>query len=67
MKIFQRDLKKEIEEHVKRAYDVGYEAGKLKGYELGYQMRKCEETDRGFIIGTKAERDIKDILEKENF
>jgi len=59
--MFSKLFQKQIYEELKRAYD----AGLAKGYELGYMMGKAERTNRGFIIGSKVEREIAEIIEKE--
>ena len=45
--------KKNLRADLKKAYDDGLN----KGYELGYVMKKTEETNRGFIIGSKPKLD----------
>ena len=36
--------------------------GISKGYELGYMMRQTENSNRGLIIGSEVEEQIKSIL-----
>jgi hypothetical protein len=42
-----------------------YSRGLSKGYELGYQMGQAERTNRGFIIGSKAAREIEELLKRK--
>lgn len=42
-----------------------YEKGVTKGYELGYQMRQVEDRNRGFIIGSKIDRQLDEILKQK--
>ena len=41
-----------------------YDRGVAKGYELGYRMAQAEKTNRGFIISSKGDREIEEILKK---
>jgi hypothetical protein len=41
-----------------------YSRGFTKGYELGYQMAKSEKDNRGFIIGSKVNKEIEELLKK---
>ena len=42
-----------------------YEKGLNKGYELAWQMRKIEDTNKGFIISGKMQEDITKILKEK--
>ena len=42
-----------------------YESGMAKGYELGLQMGRVEKSNRGFIIGSKLDQEIADILKQK--
>ena len=50
---------------LKRICAHAYEQGVERGYELGWQMRIVEETNKGFIIRGKVAQDIEEILKKE--
>ena len=41
-----------------------YDAGLAKGYELGFMMGKTESSNKGFIIGSKVDRQIREILRR---
>lgn len=41
-----------------------YGRGVAKGYELGYKTGKMERTNLGFIIGSKLDEQIEEILRK---
>jgi hypothetical protein len=41
-----------------------YGRGVAKGYELGYKTGKMERTNLGFIIGSKVDEQIEEILRK---
>ena len=60
--MFSKLFQKQIQTEIKRAYD----AGLAKGYELGWNYRKMEETNHGFIIGSKVGREIEDILRRSD-
>ena len=51
-------FRKLIREELQKAYDAGLD----KGYELGFMMKEMEQTNRGFIIGSKVEQEIEEIL-----
>uniref|UniRef100_A0A6M3Y0V3 Uncharacterized protein n=1 Tax=viral metagenome TaxID=1070528 RepID=A0A6M3Y0V3_9ZZZZ len=42
----------------------GYDEGVAKGYELGFLLGKIERTNRGAIIGSKVDEQIKEIMER---
>jgi len=44
-----------------------YENGIAKGYELGFKMRQVEKSNRGFIIGSKVNREISQIVKATRF
>lgn len=50
---------------LKRICQDYYSQGITKGYELSYKMGQVEKTNRGFIIGSKVEGQIEDILRKQ--
>ena len=52
---------------LKKICEEYYERGVAKGYELGYKMGKSESTNRGFIIGSKVDEQLKEILRKSRF
>jgi len=54
-------FRKLIREELRRAYDAGLD----KGYELGFMMREMEQTNRGFIIGSRVEQEIEAILKEK--
>jgi len=55
-----------IRDELKKTYNAGYDAGLAKGYELGYRMSKTERTNRGFIIGSKVDQQLEEILREKN-
>ena len=42
-----------------------YESGMAKGYELGWLMGRVEKSNRGFIIGSRLDQEIADILKQK--
>ena len=42
-----------------------YEEGLNRGYELGWHYRQTEESNLGFIIGSKINEQIDDILKRK--
>lgn len=63
--MFKRLLYKILGDDIKRKLKQAYEAGINKGYELGYMMGKTERTNRGFIIGSKVDQEIEEILKEK--
>lgn len=61
--ISQKRLNEIIKEHRDQAL--------YQGYELGWHMAKCDERNKGFIIGSRQhsdaqfDKDFKDFLAKE--
>ena len=51
---------------LKKICDDYYGRGVAKGYEFGYQAAKSEKTHRGFIIGSKVDEQIEEILSGED-
>jgi hypothetical protein len=41
-----------------------YSRGFTKGYELGYRMAKSERDNRGFITGSKVDKEIEELLKR---
>jgi len=44
-----------------------YDEGLNRGYALGRMMDRAEATNRGFIIGSKVNKELEDILKQEKF
>ena len=49
---------------LKKICEKYYSHGFTKGYELGYRMTKLEKDNRGFIIGSKVNQEIGELLKK---
>ena len=47
------------------ARQEGFDTGIIKGYELGWRMKKIGEANLGFTIGSTIDQQIQEILEKE--
>ena len=56
---------KQLRELEQKAEKIGYDVGFNKGYELGYKMCKCDSTNRGFIIGSRVQDEIDEILRRK--
>jgi flagellar biosynthesis/type III secretory pathway protein FliH len=52
---------------LKKICDDYYERGVAKGYEFGYKTAKGEKTNRGFILGSRVDEQLKEILRKSEF
>jgi len=51
------------ESNLRKLLKEAYEKGLNKGYELGWQMRAVERTNRGFITaGSKLDQELEEIL-----
>ena len=51
--------------HLKKLLNRACSEGIALGYKLGYKMRQAEETNKGFIIGSKIDQEIADILREK--
>ena len=49
---------RKLEQEKQKSYDAGLN----KGYELGFKMGKVDRTNRGFIIGSKINKELDCIL-----
>ena len=47
------EIKKHVDEQVKRAYDFGYDKGFRTGIELGAALEEMNWTHKGVILGHK--------------
>jgi len=50
--------RRKLREHMKLAYEKGIN----KGYELAWQNRQVERDNKGFIIGSKLDQELDEIL-----
>ena len=48
----------------RRAYNKGLEVGLKKRFQLARLLRESDRTGKGFIIGSKADRELSEILKK---
>ena len=59
--LFGHKLRKRQEKDVNRIF---YEKGLNKGYELGWNMKRTEHTNVGFIIGSDIRSNVSDQIDE---